>query len=157
MKMGVELKSPKILEVLRKHGGSAGMYEQQQLLKDQGNEHFKKSQYAEAIQACSKALQVDPKGSSNHVLYANQAQCHLELRHWEEAEKAATACIEISGTFFKAFYRRALARRALGDVLGARGDLETMLQLSPGNTAGQDELKAVSAEILKRERETPEK
>ena len=123
--------------------------------KEQGNEYFKRCQFDDAVRMYSKGITLDPTSSTTHVLYANRAMCYLKLQQWEDAEKDATTCIQMNRTYFKAFYRRALARRALGKLEEARSDLETVLVLSPGDGEAQRELKAVTEALKSRKQVEP--
>jgi hypothetical protein len=119
-----------------------------QTAKDNGNDYFRQCKYEDAVRAYTKGINLDPDNSSMHVLYANRAMCYLKLQMWDLAEKDATTCVQMNRTYTKAFYRRALARKAMGKLKDARSDLETVLVLSPGDQDGDKELKAVTALLV---------
>lgn len=55
----------------------------------------------------------------------NSANCHLKLKQWRKAETACTSVItDYGGGTVKAFYRRGLAREALGSLGDSCADLE---------------------------------
>jgi tetratricopeptide (TPR) repeat protein len=120
--------------------------------KDEGNEYFRLCKYEEAVRAYTKGINQDPDSSTMHVLYANRAMCYLKLQIWDLAEKDATTCIQMNRTYAKAFYRRALARKALNKLRDARSDLETILVLSPGDAEASAELKTVTSLLVDQEK-----
>ena len=70
------------------------------------------------------------------TLLSNRSACHLRLMHHAEAEADASECLQLNPNHTKAFYRRALARRALGDLHGAVDDaLMAQVCPSPPNSA----------------------
>lgn len=123
--------------------------------KDEGNEFFRLLKFEEAVRAYTRGINHDPQGSATHVLYANRAMCYIKLQMWDLAEKDATVCTQMNRTFAKAWYRRAIARRAMGKLKDARSDLETVLVLSPGDADAQRELKAVTSQLVEAEQKTP--
>lgn len=71
--------------------------------KEQGNEHFRKGAFNEAIRLYTKGIEASPVGAIAHVLYANRAMCHLKLSNWTEAEKDATKALDLDRTYTKAY------------------------------------------------------
>lgn len=123
-----------------------------QTAKDEGNEYFRLCKFEEAVRSYTRGINMDPQASSMHVLYANRAMCYLKLQMYDLAEKDASMCIQMNRTYTKAWYRRALARKAMGQLKDARTDLETVLVLSPGDTDGTNELKIVTTMLQEREK-----
>lgn len=119
--------------------------------KDEGNEHYRLNHFDDAIRSYTKGINIDPNNSSAHILYANRAMCYLKLQQWAEAEKDATTCVGMNRSYFKAFYRRALARKALNKLEEAVSDLQTVLVLSPGDADSTKELK-ICNELLAKKR-----
>ncbi|CUG85901.1 Hypothetical protein, putative [Bodo saltans] len=126
-----------------------------QVAKDQGNEYFKQGQIEDAIRLYTKGIDLDPDSSSTHVLYANRAMCYLKTNDNEKAERDATKCVQMNRGYVKAFYRRALARKALKKYKDARSDLETVLALQPGDNDAETELRAVT-QLLREENKKAE-
>jgi tetratricopeptide (TPR) repeat protein len=112
--------------------------------KEQGNEYFRQCKFEDAARCYTKGIAVDPTNSAMHVMYSNRAMCYIKLQLWDLAESDATTCVQMNRTFVKGFYRRALARKAMGKLKDARTDLETALVLAPGDKDTEAELKAVS-------------
>lgn len=63
------------------------------------------------------------------------AQAYLESRRFEDAEKDATAVLEVESGNLKALNRRSIARlgHKIPDVDGARADLIKLRKLGPDN------------------------
>ena len=82
----------------------------------------------------------DGAGSSMAAMFSacllNAAQCHLKLG---QPSAAATCCTRVIGALTpksaKAFYRRAIARQALGESAAALCDAVEALRIEPQNTA----------------------
>lgn len=67
------------------------------------------------------------------ILHANKAMCYLKLQNWQAAEREATLSLSANSSFAKAYYRRAVARKNIGNLSAARSDLESVLALSPND------------------------
>jgi hypothetical protein len=48
------------------------------LLKEEGNKHFKAKQYKQAIASYTAAVELD---GSNHAFFGNRSACHLALKN----------------------------------------------------------------------------
>jgi tetratricopeptide (TPR) repeat protein len=78
--------------------------------------------------------------------YANRAQAHLRLKEWRLADADATEALRRDARHGKSWFRRALARGALGRHEAAARDLAVLVALEPSNrTALVEERKAVEA------------
>lgn len=80
-------------------------------LREEGNEKFKAGDYAAAIEAYTKALDIDPK---LHLCFSNRSAAYLKLGN--SAEKAlsdAIKCIELRPEFGKGYSRKAAALQEL--------------------------------------------
>ncbi|KAJ6567736.1 hypothetical protein DFH09DRAFT_1469165 [Mycena vulgaris] len=105
-----------------------------ELIKRQANVAFKAGDYPTATSLYSHAMRLDA-GNPLHVL--NRAMAHLKLANWSAAERDATAALERAAgggngaqmqmQRQKAFFRRARARKAQGDLAGARADLDAFV------------------------------
>ncbi|ORC83410.1 putative TPR-repeat protein [Trypanosoma theileri] len=120
--------------------------------KEQGNDFFQAGKLKEAIEAYSNGIDLDPDGSSAHVLYGNRALCNLKLEKWDDAERDASSCVRLNHSYAKGYFRRAMARKKLGNLKGARTDLEAVLALSPNDASATAEMKLVT-QMLQLERE----
>lgn len=80
--------------------------------KDQGNDHFKAGRYAAAVEAYTKAIELNP---SQHTTYSNRSAAYVKLGG-KDAEALADAerCVEIEPGWAKGHSRKAAALIALG-------------------------------------------
>ncbi|KAJ7705303.1 hypothetical protein B0H17DRAFT_920112 [Mycena rosella] len=94
----------------------------------QANEAFGARDYQTATSLYSHAVALDP---ANPLYVLNRAMSNLKLANWKDAESDATAALELSTgnavQMRKAFFRRSRARKAQGDLTGARADLEAFV------------------------------
>lgn len=118
--------------------------------KDRGNAYFGRQQFDDAARAYTQGLDADPTSPLCSTLYANRALCNLKLQKWEQAEKDATSSIQMNRTNAKSFYRRALARKQLGNLVDAKADLDTVQVLVPGDNDSAKELLVVNKMIVER-------
>lgn len=130
-------------------GGGAGSGEKgaAERAKEDGNEQFRSGKYEEAIRAYSVGIDKDRYGPVTHLLFSNRAMCWLKLQEFDKAVEDATSSLDLNRTYFKAYYRRALARRAKGMLKEARGDLETVLAFAPNDADTINELKEVTSAL----------
>lgn len=115
--------------------------------KEDGNEHFRNGKFEEAIRAYSAGIDKDRYGAVAHLLFSNRAMCWLKLEEWDKAEEDATSSIDLVRTYYKAYYRRALARRKKGSLKEARCDLETVLAFAPSDKDTINELKDITSAL----------
>ncbi|CCW70450.1 unnamed protein product [Phytomonas sp. Hart1] len=121
--------------------------------KEKGNEYFIVGKYKDAIDTYTAGIELDPKGIMAHVLYANRAMCWIKEKQWEKAEKDASACLQMNRSYAKGYFRRAISRKNLHDLKGARSDLESVLALVQNDTSALEELNTVTKMIqLEREK-----
>ena len=95
-----------------------------------GNEAYKAGLFVEAEACYSASLRCGASAAA----FANRAQARLSLRRWADAEADATAAIGLEAGHSKARQRRATAREALGDVLGAAVDWDAAARLEPDSS-----------------------
>jgi ankyrin repeat protein len=79
--------------------------------KDKGNDCYKKSEFAAAIEAYSQGLALDP---TNHVIYSNRSACHHALQQHDACLRDAEVCRRLAPHWLKGCFRLATARFALG-------------------------------------------
>ncbi|XP_074310991.1 putative F-box protein At3g23970 [Silene latifolia] len=107
--------------------------------KEEGNECFKNQNFAKAIECYSKSIDLSP----NTATFANRAMAYLKVDKYQEAENDCTESLRLDTNYFKVYWRRALARRELGNVKGALEDVELGLKLEPKN----EEVQKLRAEL----------
>ncbi|XP_051727723.1 sperm-associated antigen 1A [Ctenopharyngodon idella] len=111
------------------------------LLKQEGNELVKNSQFQSAVEKYSECLAIKPNESA---IYTNRALCYLKLDCFTEAKQDCDFALQIEPNNKKAFYRRALAHKGLKDYLSASTDLQEVLQLDPNVQEAEQELETVT-------------
>mmetsp|Transcript_98852 Transcript_98852/g.247860 ORF Transcript_98852/g.247860 Transcript_98852/m.247860 type:complete len:417 (+) Transcript_98852:106-1356(+) len=80
-------------------------------LKEEGNAKFKAQQYAAAVDAYSKCLELDPK---QHLVLSNRSAAYLKLGGAaEQALRDAEDCVRIEPSFPKGYSRQAAALQQL--------------------------------------------
>ncbi|KAL8276096.1 hypothetical protein RQP46_011511 [Phenoliferia psychrophenolica] len=89
--------------------------------KEKGNVAFKAGNFPLALTYYSTAIRTK---SDDPTFYLNRAAVYLKLDRWAEAEKDATKTIELAPKNAKALFRRAVARRMMGALEGAKEDLD---------------------------------
>lgn len=130
-----------------------------QTLKEEGNEYFTKEKDYEkasrsyrrgvnAIKGLNKANSGDDQVKALLLsLQTNLSMMSFKLQKYKQSETVATNALAIDPKHVKSLYRRAAARRKLGDPEGARDDLKLALQEEPNNTTVRKELAALKKEL----------
>ncbi|GAA5975651.1 hypothetical protein JCM21900_001449 [Sporobolomyces salmonicolor] len=102
----------------------------------QGNDAFKDNNLPLALAHYSTAVQRDPSVST---YFLNRSLVHLKLDHWSEAAHDASTALDLDGGVNpKALFRRALARKAQGNLDGARQDFELAKQQGAGDAVDRE-------------------
>lgn len=107
-------------------------------LKDQGNALLKDHKYNEAIEAYTKAIDLDP---SNPIFYSNRAQVHIKLEAYGLALSDCDAALKVDPTFVKAYYRKGVSLMALLDYKAAQSNFRIVLKKMPHDKATNENLK----------------
>ncbi|KAI5968725.1 hypothetical protein CANMA_002161 [Candida margitis] len=118
---------------------------QAEKLKNEGNEAFKRHEYKKAAKIYRDAIQLD---MYNPVLYSNRAQCFLNLGDYERALDDTTSGLNLGGqgkVAVKLNYRRAMTLLELNQMQGAKGALQSVLQLDPQNHTAKKQLADLEA------------
>ncbi|KAJ3299348.1 RNA polymerase II-associated protein 3 [Borealophlyctis nickersoniae] len=108
--------------------------------KEKGNAFFRKGDYKRAAACYGKSMKFDP---TNAVLPVNRAMAHLKLFNYVEAESDCTTGLALDPKNVKALWRRGIARRELGKLDEAKGDLELAGVLEPANKSMKEDLNKV--------------
>ena len=101
-------------------------------LKLEGTAHLKAGRTAEAKDAYTRALKLDPerKHAEAHLLLANRALTQLKLSAPDKCKDDCTAALKLSPGYGKAYYRRAQAYEALGKLAEAFTDAVSYTHLT---------------------------
>ena len=85
---------------------------QAEAAKAEGNAAFAAGRNAEAVEAYSRAIELDP---DNHVLWSNRSAAYLKLGDAKsKAYRDAARCVELAPAWPKGYSRRGAAELALG-------------------------------------------
>lgn len=98
--------------------------------KARGNELFAKKEFEKALDAYSKAIEID---ATNAVFWSNRSFSYLKLEKYGAAASDASKAIEIDPSFTKAYYRRGAALLSLFKYQDALRDFKTVLQHHPND------------------------
>ncbi|NXA88334.1 TTC12 protein, partial [Melanocharis versteri] len=97
-------------------------------LKEEGNEAFRKGDFALAIQRYSEGLE---KLRDKQELYTNRAQAYLKLHEYEKAISDCEWALKCNKNCLKAYFLMGKAHLALQHFPEARQCYEKMLQIDP--------------------------
>ena len=117
----------------------------------EGNAFFRRGEYAEAIDAYTRALDVVPDDAG---CLSNRAAARLKVGDAEAALEDASAALRSDPDHDKARRRRAQARVELGDLRGALGDLEALHSRLPLNAKVAADLADVRRSVAHADGET---
>ncbi|GEQ72314.1 hypothetical protein JCM33374_g6001 [Metschnikowia sp. JCM 33374] len=112
--------------------------EQAVALKDQGNAFLKEQKYQEAIDAYTKAIELD---GSNPIFYSNRAQVHIKMESYGSAIADCDAALGVDPNFVKAYYRKGVSLMALLNYKEAQTNFKHILKKVPNDKATAENLK----------------
>jgi len=113
--------------------------------KDIGNKHLQAKEFDQAIEAYTKAIEIDP---SNHVFYSNRSAAYLSKGDSTQALADGLKCTEVNPTWPKGYTRHAAALHALRKYDEAQAIYKKGLDIAPtdaGLLSGLEEVKKVQA------------
>lgn len=99
-------------------------------LKDQGNAYLKDHKFDQAIEAYTKAIELDPK---NAIFYSNRAQVHIKLESYGLAIQDCDSAIKIDPNFLKAYYRKGVSLMAILQYKQAQLNFKFILTKLPND------------------------
>ncbi|NXP53065.1 TTC31 protein, partial [Heliornis fulica] len=120
----------------------ANMVEQSLILADRGNKAAQQGRYAEAVQAFTEAVALNPK---EHRLFGNRSYCYEKLRRYEEALRDAQMSLRLKPGWPKGFFRKGKALRGLQCYTEAISTFEELLCLDSADTEAAAQLEACRA------------
>nr|GMD87537.1 TPR repeat-containing thioredoxin TTL1 [Ipomoea batatas] len=94
-----------------------GMRNDPEELKLMGNEHYKKGQYAEALNLYEKAIAISPRNAAYHC---NRAAALIALKRVDEALRECEEAIRLDQGYVRAHHRLGSLFLSLGQVENAR-------------------------------------
>lgn len=104
--------------------------EQAVLLKDEGNKHLKEQHYDKAVEAYTKAIELD---GTNSIFYSNRAQAQIKLESYGFAIQDCDKAIELDSNNMKAYYRKGVAQMAILQHKDAQKSFKFILSKIPND------------------------
>ena len=117
-------------------------------LKEEGNKAFKEQNYILAAEVYSKAIDEQRKTAGNEqlaILFSNRAATYLKTLNYTECVNDCNSALEIDPSALKAYYRRAQAYSALGDLTKAYSDLNLIIRMDPKKADAINLMRTVKA------------
>lgn len=106
-------------------------------LKEKGNSFFKNGEYGSAVIAYSTAISSTKCHTElKSTLLSNRAACYSKLGNMVRCKEDCDIAIELSPSNTKAWFRRALAHEAIGDLSDAFRDVTMLLNIEKTNKDG---------------------
>eukprot|EP00672_Neobodo_designis_P022687 CAMPEP_0174832662 /NCGR_PEP_ID=MMETSP1114-20130205/3788_1 /TAXON_ID=312471 /ORGANISM="Neobodo designis, Strain CCAP 1951/1" /LENGTH=568 /DNA_ID=CAMNT_0016066523 /DNA_START=41 /DNA_END=1747 /DNA_ORIENTATION=- len=112
--------------------------------KAKGNEHFSAKNFPEAIEAFTKAIELD---GSNHVLYSNRSASYASLNQYGEAKADAEKCVSLNPQWAKGYVRLGAALHGAGSLDEAKQAYESGLKIEPENASLKSGLEALEQDM----------
>mmetsp|Transcript_17796 Transcript_17796/g.28804 ORF Transcript_17796/g.28804 Transcript_17796/m.28804 type:complete len:390 (+) Transcript_17796:3412-4581(+) len=81
--------------------------------KAEGNELLKAGKFDEAVDAYSRAIDLD---GSNHIYYSNRSAAYGKMQNWSLALADASKCVDLDPSWAKGYSRQVSAYIGLGDL-----------------------------------------
>lgn len=110
--------------------------------KAKGDNHLKAKEFDLAIEAYSKAIELNP---SDHVFYSNRSAAYLSKGDAQHAFEDGQKCIEVNPSFAKGYSRKGAALHSLKRYKEAMDAYEAGLKIAPDDSG----LKSGLAEVKK--------
>jgi len=135
------------------HGDDEGTEEERRSkaleIKEQGNQMFRKGDYAKACKLYTNAIKCCPKSQSTErsILYNNRATAKLKLDKKESAIKDCTKAILLNPAYVKPLLRRAKLYEELDQLSQALEDYKELEKLDPNNTDVKTALRVLPKRI----------
>lgn len=108
---------------------NASAVRQAELLRNDGNNYFKKNRFNAAIDAYTEAITLCPNVP---VYFTNRALCHLKRNEWERVEEDSRRAIQLDSHSVKAHYMLGLALLQKQEHTKGIRELQKALDLGRG-------------------------
>ncbi|OQR88005.1 hypothetical protein ACHHYP_07713 [Achlya hypogyna] len=109
-----------------------------------GNELFAAGQYAQAVDAFTEAINLEP---SNAIFYSNRSGAYLKLNRGADAIADAKKCVELRPEWAKGYSRLGTAYYYTKQYVEAKAAYERGLAKAPTDTNLQDGLRNAKAQL----------
>lgn len=111
--------------------------------KVKGNEFYQVKKYNAAVDAYSRAIELD---RSNALLYNNRAAAYLMLLQYKDALSDTDIAISLDNTLSRAYFRKATSLKGLGRLDAAIAAVDQGLTFDPTSKAAlQDKTTLINA------------
>ncbi|KAI9260221.1 hypothetical protein BY458DRAFT_516538 [Sporodiniella umbellata] len=121
--------------------------------KEVGNVAFKSNRLADAYEAYTSALEIDPKNDHmNARLYSNRAAVLQKQKKFDEALSDCDQALSLDGEFFKVFSRRAACYMETEQYEEAVKDYQKLIEVDGSNREYQSLLRKAELELKKSQR-----
>ncbi|KAL4476381.1 hypothetical protein ABPG74_010114 [Tetrahymena malaccensis] len=118
--------------------------EQATAYKNEGNKAFQENRFQDAIDAFTKAIEINP---NDHVFYSNRSGAYASLNKLEEALSDAVKCVQIKPDWAKGYQRKGHAEYELGKLTEAVATFKKGLEYEPSNAILKERLSKVEEEL----------
>jgi len=98
----------------------------------EGNEHYKKGLFPDAIESYSRAYSLATEDKEKVDCLNNRASCHYQLRSFKQTIADCTEVLDLDPNNAKALLRRGLSYEGLEKIEQAMADMKKLQEISPG-------------------------
>lgn len=98
--------------------------------KDKGNAFLKDHHFNEAIEAYTKAIELD---ASNPIFFSNRAQVHIRLENYGSAIADCDSALQLDPNMVKAMYRKGVSQMAILQYKEAQTNFKVILKKLPND------------------------
>lgn len=116
------------------------------LWKDEGNKQLKEQHYDKAVEAYTKAIELD---GTKSIFYSNRAQANIKLESYGLAIQDCDKAIEIDPDNMKAYYRKGVAQMAILAHKDAQKSFKVILNKIPNDKLTLENFKQCSTLLKK--------
>lgn len=136
--------------------------ESAKMLKEAGNQYFKKGEYRLALNEYKKASEICPKENKEDlaIYYNNMAACYVHIGTYEDVKKHCDKALENNPDYLKALIRRANINEKIGKVYSltqAIEDHKKILLLDPSFISSEASIRRLQTTLtIQQEKEKEE-
>ena len=122
-------------------------------MKEEGNAHFKASEYQQAVDVYTQALEVDPSNKvTNSKIFHNRALSHIHLKQYAAAIADASRALELDPSYTKARKTKAKALGESGQWEEAVREYKAIQEANPTEPGIAKDIRYAELELKKAQR-----
>lgn len=121
--------------------------EQAEHLKNEGNTHMQRKEFAEAAKCYTRALQLSPAGPHSHVYFSNRAAALVSMKKFHEAIADSERSLALKPDYGKAHARLGLAHFLLGNYRQSMEAYTVSLKYEPDNRSSKNYLEKAARRL----------